>query len=129
MPFYTMPGSMHDIHQMTTSLMAMQMKARGMHIPDAFCMTSAGMPNVKEPSGNYLQDQYETEQLENADLQVRIALMAKNAGIEDGLIPPDGAAGAPISTGGPKGGRPPTAQVAPHLETKDGGRPTISESP
>jgi len=137
MPFYNLPGSMHDIHQMTTALMAMQMKARGMHIPDSFCMISAGMPNVKEPEGNFLQEQYETEQEDQMALQIRLAVMAKQAGIEQHLIPDPaeaapagpGGAPAPVSTGGSKGGRPPTAQVAPHLEVKDGGRPTISESP
>lgn len=126
--FINLPGSMHDIHQMTTLLVAMQLKARQMHVSDYFCMSAANIPNVIAPAGNSEQERWKTEQEDNIYFQARMAVIAQTIAGDQNLGggPPPG---SPSPT--KSGGRPPTAQAVPHLETRNGPngiRPVVSES-
>ena len=98
--FFIMPGSLHDVHQMSTLLIAMQMKARGMHISDYFCMSAANIPDVIPPEGNSEQQRWESEQEDNVSFQARMAIITQTIGAEQHLTPPGGGGGAPTKKGG-----------------------------
>lgn len=121
--FFIMPGSLHDVHQMSTLLIAMQMKARGMHISDYFCMSAANIPDVVPPDGNSEQQRWESEQEDNIAFQARMAIITQTIAGEQHL---GGPPGGPSPTA--KGGRPPSGNAPPKLEHKSNGRPLISES-
>lgn len=134
--FIIMPNSLHQLHQMSTVLMLLQMKSRGMHISDYSIMSAADVPDIVPPEGNTEQQRWESEQEAEVYRQARMAVIMRTVGMEEGLIPQAAAGpggtiqtpGLPPSGAVSGGGRPPSGQVAPHLETKSDGRPLISES-
>ncbi len=134
--FINIPGSIHQVHQMTNVLTELQFKQRGFMISDYSVMSAANVPNITPPEGNSEQDMYESEQERKLRFAARMEVIKMGLMAEYGMMPPGsppsgetGAAAAPVSVGPPKPeGRPPTAQVAPHLETKGDGRTTVAES-
>jgi hypothetical protein len=128
--FITTPGSVHELQQMTMTLILMQMKQRGMAISDYTTMKSAGVPDIgNPPEGNSESERYWSERMDKVTHEARIAAFTMLTGTEQHLTPPGGGAAAPKPNGSThRGGRPPTAQVTPHMETKGDGRTTISES-
>jgi hypothetical protein len=125
--FQILPHSAHEIRQMEMLLLMLQMKARGMEISDYTCMSAAGIPDVEAPEGNSEQQRFRSEQETKLAFEVRKAVIAQTWGLEQHIMP-QGQPGKPNGKG-TSGGRPPTAQAAPHMEQKGGGtRTTISES-
>lgn len=127
--FFLMPHSVHEITQMTYRLLLLQLKQRGLPISDYTVMSACDVPDVVAPDGNSEQQRWQSEQ------EDKIVQAARAKQIVDslGLAPPDPSAGGgpPAPGRGPKkpNGRPPSAQSAPQIVSKDGGtRSTISES-
>lgn len=126
--FQILPHSAHEIRQMEMLLLMLQMKARGFEISDATCMAAAGVPDVEMPEGNSEQQRARAEAESKLAFEVRKAVITQTWGLEQHIMPQGGQPGKPNGKGS-SGGRPPTAQAAPHMAQKDGGtRTTIAES-
>lgn len=123
--FVNTPNSIHQVHQTSTLLNLLQMKQRGIMISDYSIENAANVPNIEPPDGNTEQEMWMSEMEDKIAIQTRLALITKEVTQEQGL---GGPPGAPPAGGKGKGGRPPTAQTAPHKETKGDGRQVISES-
>jgi len=94
-------------------------------ISDYSIENAANVPNIEPPDGNTEQEMWMSEMEDKIAIQTRLAIITKEVTQEQGL---GGPPGAPPPGGKSKGGRPPTAQAAPHTETKSDGRQVISES-
>lgn len=122
--FLVVPHSAHEIAQMTLRLGYMQLRARGYPISAATVLQAWQVPNLADPNGNTEQERYYAELEEDITKKVRLAQIAKELGIEGGLIP---TAPSPIQGKNP-GGRPNTDAIPPQMEVKGDGRPLISTS-
>lgn len=125
--FVNVPNSIHQVHQMSTVLTLLQLKQRGMMISDYTVENAASVSNIEPPDGNTEAEMWLAEMEDKISVQARLAAITQQVAGEQGL---GGAPGAPPpgGKGKGKGGRPPTAQTAPHQEVKGDGRPVISES-
>lgn len=125
--FFLLPHSIHEITQMTHRLMLLQMRQRGAPIDWRTIAEACDVPNFgTKPEGNTAYERYWNEQEDMVLHALRIKRIAEmeQAGDILGMLQPKASGSNPVT-----GGRPPTAQSAPRIETKDGGtRTTITES-
>lgn len=127
------PHTLHEITQMTQKLLLIQLKKAGVGIDDETLAKAANVPNFGTIAGSTVREKWATQQSETVMTQLRLALIAKTLGLEEGLAGGPGGAlgGAPAGPPGnpPKPeGRPPSGQAAPALRVI-GDRSTITESP
>ncbi len=140
--FYITPNSLHTITQMERKLLYLQLYRTGFPIDSRTVAEALDIPNFgNKPDGNTVHDRWMNEQEMKLEVASRLALL-KNilpglqpppmAGPPGGAPNPNQGGVAPVGPNGPQEGRPPTAQVAPHLETRLNGpagpRTIVAES-
>jgi hypothetical protein len=128
--FQVTPGTLHEITQMSQKLLYLQLQRAGFPMDPWTLAEVMQIPNFgPAPQGtNTVMERWVAWQRmrmeEQAEMQSQLANAAQGAQVAGAANAMHAAAGAARPVG-----RPPTAQVAPHLEQKDGGtRTTISES-
>ncbi len=121
--FTIVPHSLHELHQMQQVLLLLQFKQRGFPVSSATIMQAANVPDVEEPQGTTEQERFKSEMEDQIVFQARMQQTVEGLGLQPPGGPPQG------KGKGGSGGRPPTAQAAPHIETRGGGtRTLVSES-
>lgn len=124
--FFLMPHSVHEITQMTYRMMLIQMRRSNMPIDSRTIAEACAVGNFGEkPEGSTVYERFWNEKEDEVMHQIRLAKVAQAEGVD--LSAMGGGKGG--SEKG-KGGRPPSGQTAPRLDTKDQGtRPIVRESP
>lgn len=127
--FFITPNSLHAITQMSRKLLYLQLYRAQFPIDSRTVAEALDIPNYgNAPDGNTVHERWKNEQEEKLEFASRMAQLKNSL---PGLQPPQ--VPSPMGSGGstnPQEGRPPSAQVSPRLEQKDGGtRTTIAESP
>jgi hypothetical protein len=127
---YIVPHSAHEITQMAHKLGLIQMKKAGVLIDSRTIAESWDLDYGTKPEGNNPYDRYWNEQEEIMEHALKMKKVAES--IEATGVQPTPAiqnAVATLSGGETQEGRPPSGQIAPTMQQKDGGqRTTISES-
>lgn len=127
--FWLMPHSVHELTQMSQRLLLLQLRQRGFQISGSTVMKACEVPNVGEPKGNTEQEKFWKEKEEEILHAARLQKILEAIGADQGIAGGGAPAGGKPNGSGKHGGRPNTDQVAPHQETRAGGRPIISTSP
>ena len=120
---FLLPHSAHEISQMSYRLLLAQLKQRGLPVADATVMEACEVPDVHIPDGLHEQDRWKTEQKEKILFASEMQKIMEGSGIDPAML------GGPKPGSSKKGGRPPSGNEKPQMQTKDGGsRATITES-
>ena len=118
--FYLLPGSIHELTQMTQRLLLLQLRQRGFPISAATIMQACNIPDIQVPDGATEQERFYNEKKEELVTMAQIAQVAQALGIGPEAMGGGG--------GKNKGGRPASGQQPPQLQKKGDGRPVVSES-
>lgn len=123
--FSIVPNSIYQITQSTRRLLLLQLSKLGMPIPPKYLMEQFDIPNPDKMVEDFWE--YKMEEAQKMT-EIQIMAMAMNPmGQIMGAM--QNQLGMTAGPGKPQEGRPPTGQVPPHLEQKDGGtRTTVAES-
>lgn len=128
---YILPHTAHEITQMTHKLGLIQLKKAGVKMDSRTLAESWDVDYGTKPEGNTPYERAANEMIDDATQMIRVRKIADSQMMEPAIPGADGGPGKPpmpIQQKNPEG-RPPSGQVAPHLESKDGGaRSTIAES-
>lgn len=122
--YWIMPHTAHEMTQMTSRLMLLQLRQRGAPVAWSTIMNACDVPNVQTPDGSTEQQKFYAEKEDEIVHAARLQKIVQTLGIDQGLIQP----GAKPNGSTHQGGRPPTAQSAPQMKHKSDGRPVVSES-
>ena len=121
--FQIMPGTLHELTQMTMKLGLIQLRKAGVKISSQTIAEAWEIANYGEFEGDTEIEKFKSEQEDDIEFAARMQVIGAAAG----LTPP-GAANPAQGKKNPEG-RPPSGQAAPQLKQKDGGtRSTITES-
>lgn len=121
--FTIQPGTLHEVTQMTQKLLFLQLWRGGFKISSYDMAQVLRLGNYGKVDGSTMYERWRNEKRQEME---DMAQMQQELGIE----PQQGPSGQG-SKGGFKGGggRAPSGQAAPKLQTKGDGRPVVRESP
>lgn len=122
--FSIVPNSIYQITQSTRRLLLLQLARLGMPIPPEYLMEQFDLPNPRKMIDDFWA--YKAEEAQKmTEIQIMSTAMNPMAQLMGQMQK-----GLQGGKGNPQGeGRPPTGQVPPHVEQKDGGtRSVIAES-
>lgn len=137
--FNIVPNSVYAITQSSRKLLTLQLARMGQPISPYTVLEQFDISNPGRPPLDAVTEieKFKAWKIEEAELAIKIQQMAAQAQMEaqaemqaaNPLAQIAQLAQASLSGGGQGVGRPPSAQVQPHVEMKDGGaRTTIAES-